>query len=305
MKLNKFVLSLLLVPALSFVSCSEYEDTEVSSPQADENALGANFKASTINVIVHPDQNKFEVMLNRVNTKETATVPVTVTSCSEVSEGVKFCNAGEKVNFMFAAGSATATFTLNLDDKCKFQEVYQLALTLGDGKDNPYAAGTSSITVNVSKDYAWETLGQPVVVEKGWYEGGILAQVQWASDYKDEVNNYQLFRIESLYDYAGIASSQSGHLQFLLDDEYNPQGMFSVDGYDSEVINTGVLQNDPKGEVKPIYYYMNVKDLVRIPESSSYVFTYDIFYDKNGSMENEATDVTATLDFDIESLMEE
>lgn len=54
MKLNKFLLYLLIVPALSFVSCSDYEDTEVTSPQADENALGANFTAATTSVVVPP-----------------------------------------------------------------------------------------------------------------------------------------------------------------------------------------------------------------------------------------------------------
>ena len=68
MKLNKILLYLLIVPALSFVSCSDYEDTEVTSPQADENALGANFTAATTSVVVHPDENKYQLTLNRLNT---------------------------------------------------------------------------------------------------------------------------------------------------------------------------------------------------------------------------------------------
>lgn len=78
MKLNKFLLYLLIVPALSFVSCSDYEDTEVTSPQADENALGANFTAATTSIVVHPDEDTYQLTLNRVNTKEAVSVPVTV-----------------------------------------------------------------------------------------------------------------------------------------------------------------------------------------------------------------------------------
>lgn len=313
MKLNKFLLSLLLVPALTFVSCSDYEDTEVTSPQADENALGANFTAGAISVTVHPDERKFELVLNRVNTKETATVPVTVTSCSEVSKGVKFCEVPETLTFMFAAGSSTATIHLNLNEGCQFQKVYQLKLTLGSDKDNPYASGTSSTVVSVTKDYQWKTLGQPVVLEANWYDGGILAPVQWASDYKDEVNNYKLFRIEALYYNAGTASTSTGHLQFLLDTNYDPVSMFEVNGYDPKSINTGVVQNDPKVDKKEIYYHMNVTSLIRgIDEGTdeekdkkknTYVFTYDVFYDKDGSVEDGATDVTATLDYDIKAQM--
>lgn len=315
MKLNKFLLSLLLVPALTFVSCSDYEDTEVTSPQADENALGANFTAGAISVTVHPDERKFELVLNRVNTKETATVPVTVTSCSEVSEGVKFCELPEALNFMFAAGSSTATIPLNLNEGCQFQKAYQLKLTLGSDKDNPYASGTSSTVVSVTKDYQWKTLGQPVVLEAKWYDGGILAPVQWASDYKDEANNYKLFRIAALYYNAGMAPTSTGHLQFLLDENYDPVDMFVANGYDPEAINTGVIQKKAEGDKEAVYYQMKVKTIVRESnedseeeeenkvENNTYVFTYDIFYDNNGSVENEATDVTATLDYDIKKQM--
>lgn len=314
MKLNKFLLSLLFVPALSFVSCSDYEDTEVPSPLADENALGANFEAGAIDAIVHPDENKFEVVLNRVNTKEAATVPVTVTSCSEVSDGVNFCDAAETINFMFPAGSATATFSMNLKNECLFQEVYELELTLGTEKDHPYAAGTSSTTIYVSKDYDWKTLGQPVVLEAGWYNGGILASVQWASDYKKEGGNEKLFRIESLYGYAGTATDDEiGHLQFLVDENYDPIEMFSAEGYDPKSINTGVLQNKPKGDEEEIYYYMNVTSLERgIKEGTkeeidkkknAYVFTYNVFYDKDDIETPFKENVTATLDYDLKAQM--
>lgn len=296
MKLNKFLLSLLIVPALSFVSCSEYEDTEVTSPQADADALGANFTAATAKIIVHPDNNKYQLTLNRVNTNAAATVPVTVKSCSEI-EGVKFTEV--PTAFLFAAGQSVATVELKLSDKCKFQEVYKLALSIGDGKDHPYAAGTSSTVVSVSKDYVWEDIDQPVVVETGWYDGGILAPLQFASNYKDEDGN-QLFRINALYAAAGTASTATGHLQFLLDENYDVVSMLSVgDVYNPAKINTGVLNETTK---EP--YYMNVKSAEKT-SGGAYVFTYDVFYYENDAVKNKVENVKATLDYDIMSAMEE
>ena len=71
---------------------------------------------------------------------------------------------------------------MKLSDKCKFQEVYKLTLSLGEGKDHPYASGTSSTVVSVSKDYDWVEIDHPVVVEAKWYDGGILAPLEFASE---------------------------------------------------------------------------------------------------------------------------
>lgn len=297
MKLNKFLLYLLIVPALSFVSCSDYEDTEVTSPQAGEDALGANFTAATTSIVVHPDENKYQLTLNRVNTKEAVSVPVTVKSCSEIIDGVKFTEV--PTAFLFAKGESKATVELKLSDKCEFQKVYKLALSIGEGKDHPYAAGTSSTVVSVSKDYAWVEIDQPVVVEAGWYGGGILAPLEFASDYEDEDGN-QLFRINALYAAAGIASTATGHLQFLLDENYDVISMLSVgDAYNPEKIDTGVLN-----ETTEESYYMNVKSAEKTNEGA-YVFTYDVFYYEDGALKNEKEGVTATLNYDIAGAMEE
>lgn len=296
MKLNKFLLYLLIVPALSLVSCSDYEDTEVTSPQADENALGANFTAATTSIVVHPDEDTYQLTLNRVNTKEAVSVPVTVKSCSEI-DGVKF--TAVPTEFLFAKGESKATVELKLSDKCKFQEVYKLTLSLGEGKDHPYASGTSSTVVSVSKDYAWVKIDQPVVLEAGWYDGGILAPLEFASDYEDEDGN-QLFRIKALYSAAGTASTATGHLQFLLDENYDVVSMLSVgDAYNPEKINTGVVDKTTKAP-----YYMNVKSAEKTSEGA-YVFTYDVFYYENNVAKNKVEGATATLDYDIAGAMEE
>lgn len=53
MKLNKYILGLLIAPAFALAGCSDYEDTESQAPQADENAIGANFSAASTPVVMH------------------------------------------------------------------------------------------------------------------------------------------------------------------------------------------------------------------------------------------------------------
>lgn len=309
MKLNKYLLGLLIAPALVFTGCSEYEDTEIVSPQADAQALGANFSAATTTIVAHPDDTSFKLTLNRVNTEEAVTIPVTVVSCSEVTTGVKFCD--QPTVFVFAAGEASASVKLNFNPACKFQKTYKMVLTIGDEKDHPYAAGTASTTVSFSRDFKWVALGQPVIIENnGWLgeDAGILVPVEWASNYKDD-SGKMLFRLKAIYAYAGrTANTATGHIQFYLDEDYAPAGMFSADGYDPTSINTGVQQNKPT-DPQAVYYNMDITSITggTYDEDDKleapYVFTYDIFYGSTPTVDKAG--VKATLDFNIKGIMEE
>lgn len=317
MKLNKYILGLLIAPAFALAGCSDYEDTEIASPQADENAIGANFSAASTPVVMHPDKTSFTLTLNRVNTKGAVSVPVIVASCDEVSTGVKFCD--QPTAFSFADGEATAKITLNVNAACLFQKTYEMALTIGEKKDHLYAPGTTSTIVSFTKDYTWQTLGQPVILEdgNGWVGpgAGILAPVEWASDYKND-NGNMLFRIKALYAYAGKGSdATTGHLQFFLDENYAPvTERFSTNGYDPANINTGIQQNKPtdpeeeQEEADKIYYKLDftgvtggtyteeTEDGETIEVlTTPYEFSYRVFY----TPEVTVTSVKATLDFDI------
>lgn len=313
MKLNKFLLSLLIVPALTFSGCSDYEDSEVASPQANENALGTNFTKDATTVLVNPKEDSFVLTLNRVNTKAAATVPVTVVSCSEVTPGVKFCDL--PTVFAFAAGEAIATVKLKYNPACKFQEKYSMVLSIGDGKDHIYAGGTSSTKVSFSIDYDWAELGKPVILENGWYDAGILAPVEWAADYEDKATGNMLFRVADLYGGAKIAADVvlkkdemadkytavvPGDLQFFLDGDFNPVGILSNNGYDPTKVNTGVLQNEKTGN----YFLMNFKSVIKGLGENTYIFTYDVFYEVGGAVVNVKENVISILDFDFKASME-
>lgn len=300
MKLNKFLLSLLIVPALTLASCSDYEDTEVVSPEAEAAAIGGNFKAAATTVVAKPGTTTFKLTLNRVNTKDAVTIPVTVTKCDDVTAGVKFCD--QPTAFVFAAGEAKATIELGYNIACKFQKTYSMSLSIGDGKDHPYALGTSSTKVSFTIDYTWKTLAKPVILENGgWVNGGILAPVEWASDYKDEVTGNMLFRVNALYANAGEGTA--GHLQFFLDKDYKPAGMFTSvpAGYDPTEINTG--KPVEKGE-NPINYYLDVTSFTQEAGTNKYTFIYDIFFKKDNVMTIEKLGVSALLEFDFKTPMD-
>lgn len=311
MKLNKFLLSLLIVPALTFTSCNDYEDVEVVSPQADENALGANFNAAATSIVINPTEDKFVLTLNRVNTKEAATVPVTIVSCDVVTGGAKFCD--QPTVFLFAAGEAQSTIELKINPGCEFQKTYGIKLSIGAGKDHPYAAGTSSTKISVTKDYKWEDLATPVILENDWYKGGILASVQWAKDYKDD-SKRKLCRIVGLYSGVSIEADVTlgkdeeadeydeatpEDIQFYLDESYNPAGMFTADSYNPNEINTGILQNEKTG----VYFMMKMTDITK-EGKSTYKFKYDIFYKEGNEVKPKLPDVTAILDYDFKTSIE-
>ena len=67
MKLNKFFFGLLMTPAVMMVGCSDYEDTEVASPEADADAIGAYFESSAVSEQLSPGQTSFKIVLNRAS----------------------------------------------------------------------------------------------------------------------------------------------------------------------------------------------------------------------------------------------
>lgn len=311
MKLNKFLLSLLIVPALTFTSCNDYEDVEVVSPQADENALGANFSEASTPVTVAPEADKFVLTLNRVNTKASATVPVTIVECDVLAGGATFCD--QPTSFLFAAGEAKSTIELKLNPGCEFQKKYAMTLSIGAEKDHPYAAGTAATAVSVIKDYTWKSLAKPVILENDWYKGGILASVQWASNYKDD-SKRKLCRIVGLYSEVSIEAdvtlgkeekpdayeeATAGDIQFYLDESYAPAGLFVTEGYDPSKINTGILQNEKTG----VYFFMKMTDITK-EGAKTYKFKYDIYYKEGDVVKTKLSDVIAILDYDFKTPIE-
>lgn len=234
MKLNKFFFGLLMTPAVMMVGCSDYEDTEVASPEADADAIGAYFKSSATSVKLSPEQTSFQVVLNRASFSEAVNVPVKVTA----NDDNFFSLSAEQ--FVFDAEkqvSSPITVTFN-QSTVELQETYSLGLQVADGvKDHLYGAGYTDATYSMVIDYAWKSDSLASTMVKDEYAGtfdkeGALAAVEIAKDFEvdeekpsPDYTKNSLVRISSFF--ATIGKSKAAgedHIQFVVDkDHKNPQ----------------------------------------------------------------------------------
>lgn len=234
MKLNKFFFGLLMTPAVMMVGCSDYEDTEVASPEADADAIGAYFESSSVSEQLSPGQTSFNVVLNRASFSEAVNVPVKITA----NDDNFFSLSAEQ--FVFDAEkqvSSPITVTFN-QSTVELQETYSLGLQVADGvKDHLYGAGYTDAVYSMVIDYTWKSDSLASTMVKDEYAGtldkeGALAAVEIAKDFEvdeekpsPDYTKNSLVRISSFF--ATIGKSKAAgkdHIQFVVDkDHKNPQ----------------------------------------------------------------------------------
>lgn len=272
MKLNKFFFGLLMTPAVMMVGCSDYEDTEVASPEADADAIGAYFKSSATSVKLSPEQTSFQVVLNRASFSEAVNVPVKVTANDD-----NFFSLSAN-QFMFDAekqvsNPITVTFNQNT---VELQETYSLGLQVSDGvKDHLYGAGYTDAIYSMVIDYTWKSDSLASTMVKDEYAGtfdkeGALAAVEIAKDFEvvktnpsPDYTKNSLVRISSFF--ATIGKSKAAgkdHIQFVVDkDHKNPQFLTTEYLADKEIslkvntaeLETGMTQKFAEEKEYPIY----------------------------------------------------
>lgn len=240
MKLNKFFFGLLMTPAVMMVGCSDYEDTEVASPEADADAIGAYFESSSVSEQLSPGQTSFNVVLNRASFSEAVNVPVKITANDD-----NFFSLSAN-QFVFDAEkqvSSPITVTFN-QSTVELQKTYSLGLQVADGvKDHLYGAGYTDAQYSMVVDYEWKSDSLASTMVKDEYAGtfdkeGALAAVEIAKDFEvvkanpsPDYTKNSLVRIPSFF--ATIGKSKvagEDHIQFVVDkDHKNPK--FLSTGY--------------------------------------------------------------------------
>lgn len=242
MKLNKFFFGLLMTPAVMMVGCSDYEDTEVASPEANADAIGAYFEKNSNPVKLLPGKTSFNITLKRASAGDAVNVPF------KVVENKNDFFELPVTQFVFEAGKQSSTpiaVSFNIGNAV-FQKNDTLSLQVLDGvKDHLYAAGYTDTMYPFVIDYTWksDSLASTMVKVKKENEmtftgEGTLATVEIAKDFEvvktnpsPDYTKNSLVRIPSFF--ATIGKSKvagEDHIQFVVDkDHKNPK--FLSTGY--------------------------------------------------------------------------
>lgn len=240
MKLNKFFFGLLMTPAVMMVGCSDYEDTEVASPEANADAIGAYFEKNSNPVKLLPGKTSFNITLKRASAGDAVNVPFKV-----VKNKNDFFEL-PVTQFVFEAGKQSSTpiaVSFNIGNAV-FQKNDTLYLQVLDGvKDHLYAAGYTDTMYPFVIDYTWKSDSLASTMVKDEYANtftgeGTLATVEIAKDFEvvktnpsPDYTKNSLVRIPSFF--ATIGKSKvagEDHIQFVVDKEHkNPK--FLSTGY--------------------------------------------------------------------------
>lgn len=234
MKLNKFFFGLLMTPAVMMVGCSDYEDTEVASPEANADAIGAYFEKNSNPVKLLPGKTSFNITLKRASAGDAVNVPF------KVVENKNDFFELPVTQFVFEAGKQSSTpiaVSFNIGNAV-FQKNDTLSLQVLDGvKDHLYAAGYTDTMYPFVIDYTWKSDSLASTMVKDEYANtftgeGTLATVEIAKDFEvvktnpsPDYTKNSLVRISSFF--ATIGKSKAAgkdHIQFVVDkDHKNPQ----------------------------------------------------------------------------------
>ena len=186
MKLNKFFFGLLMTPAVMMVGCSDYEDTEVASPEANADAIGAYFEKNSNPVKLLPGKTSFNITLKRASAGDAVNVPFKV-----VKNKNDFFEL-PVTQFVFEAGKQSSTsiaVSFNIGNAV-FQKNDTLSLQVLDGvKDHLYAAGYTDTMYPFVIDYTWKSDSLASTMVKDEYANtftgeGTLATVEIAKDFE-------------------------------------------------------------------------------------------------------------------------
>lgn len=312
MKLDKLYIGLLFTSASFMVGCSEYEDTETTSPQADANAIGANFAEETQDIVVTPDAKTFDITMNRVNPTGEKVINV-----KNVRIDNDFCSPATQ--FKFEDGKMSAKNVVNYNiSKCTFQKPDTLVMKIdADAKDHIYGDGYLQTTISFVVDYTWKDSIKTTAEDKYISSDGAAfpVTVQVATDYdKDKKKSTTLVRLPDYFKNAGKTTTEgAAHIQFVVNnsDRLSPKLIWELSGEDNDFrelnfnkteIETGIshiVEGKDGKENKTYDVYMRNLSISGAASTASttssedsdeetvdvdYTLTYELFYkDDNGA----------------------
>lgn len=299
MKLNKFFFGLLMTPAVMMVGCSDYEDTEVASPEANADAIGAYFEKNSNPVKLLPGKTSFNITLKRASAGDAVNVPF------KVVENKNDFFELPVTQFVFEAGKQSSTpiaVSFNIGNAV-FQKNDTLSLQVLDGvKDHLYAAGYTDTMYPFVIDYTWKSDSLASTMVKDEYANtftgeGTLATVEIAKDFEvvktnpsPDYTKNSLVRISSFF--ATIGKSKAAgkdHIQFVVDkDHKNPQFLTTDYLANNEIslkvnttkLATGMTQKFAEKKEYPICMdLVDIDAIASTAEAKTDNVTYQVTYE--------------------------
>lgn len=304
MKLDKLYIGLLFTSASFMVGCSEYEDTETTSPQADANAIGANFAEETQDIVVTPDAETFDITMNRVNPTGEKVINV-----KNVRIDNNFCNPATQ--FKFEDGKMSAKNVVNYDiSECTFQKPDTLVMKIdADAKDHIYGDGYLQTTISFVVDYTWKDSIKTTAKDNYISSDAFPVTVQVATDYdKDKKKSTTLVRLPDYFKNAGKTTTEgAAHIQFVVNnsDRLSPKLIWQLSGDDKDFgdlkfndskIETGMSYIvEGEGDKKDKTYDVYMKGL----SISGVASTASTTASEDSDEDEETVDVDYTLEYEL------
>ncbi len=165
MKINRLIKAFSMLLIVAFAACSDFEDTELISPDKPAGSQGAFFPTS--NVAAHEleptDPTQITVTVSRAVSTGAASLPIVVKTNDD-----NVFNVPATANF---ADGETETDILVTFPNADEGVTYKLVLAVeGDQSVDPYGAGAVSVSTQITR-IKWTAVEEPFIYRDGTFEG--------------------------------------------------------------------------------------------------------------------------------------
>lgn len=245
MKLNRIIKAFSLLLVVAFAACSDFEDTELLSPEKPAGNQGVFFP--TTNVTAHEleptDPTQITVKVSRTVSSGAASIPLVVVTNDE---GV--FNVPATANF--ADGETETDIVVTFPDADE-GITYKLVLAVeGDQSVDPYGEGAVSVATQVTR-IKWEAITTPMIYVDGAFSGGygVSSYPMYVYAEKAQLGASVRYRFNNVYK---APTSEDPDVDGVYDGyPYNDPGDFD----ESKDYVTIIEIDDPKGLSGSVYMY--------------------------------------------------
>lgn len=206
MKINRLIKAFSLLLVVAFTACSDFEDTELLSPEKPAGNQGVFFPTS--NVAAHEleptDPTQITVTVSRSAASGVASVPVIVKTNDD-----NVFNVPATANF--ADGETETDIVVTFPDADE-GITYKLVLAVeGDQSVDPYGEGAVSVATQVTR-IKWETVKDPLIYVDGAFSGvwGTSKLPVYVEAERAQLGASVKYRLKNAYRYTDKGPDQDG-----------------------------------------------------------------------------------------------